>query len=160
LAEKRILLMTFAAFPTLLPIPEAARKYGLAVERIQSLIENGRIKAAMVNKNLVVSEDDVRDEAAPLRKEDLPEYKMHSHLKGVGIGIKEASKKYSIGFSTIFRWYKKGLIGEVERAAVQGGEKILLDESDVAYCALIYRKIGGQGRRVFSENGLPYRAHT
>ena len=54
------------------------------------------------------------------------------HLKGVGVGVGEASEKYGVGFSTIFRWYQKGLIGEIERVTVQGREKILLDECDVA----------------------------
>lgn len=147
-----------AALPVYLPIADAARKYGLDEARIRSLVESGTIKAAMVNNTLVVQESEVQNESTPLRKEDLPEWKKHAHLKGVGIGINEASEKYGVVFATVFRWYKKGLIGEVERATVQGGEKIFLDECDVAYCVDIYRKIGGQGRRVFDKDGLPYKS--
>ncbi|NCP88294.1 MAG: hypothetical protein CO094_03805 [Anaerolineae bacterium CG_4_9_14_3_um_filter_57_17] len=144
-------------FPPLLPIPEAARRYGLAIERIQSLIENGKISAAMINNNVVVSEDDVRHESAPLHKEDLPEYKMHAHLQGVEIGLAEAAEKYKMNTSTIFGWFQKGIISKIRRITALGGEKILLDETDVAYCVEIYRKIGGQGRRIFDKRGMPYK---
>ncbi|NCP87627.1 hypothetical protein GW781_13380 [bacterium] len=80
----------------------------------------------MVNKNLVVSEDDVRDEAAPLCKEDLPEYKLHAHLKGVEIGLAEAAEKYKMNTSTIFGWFQKGIISEIRRITALGGKKILL----------------------------------
>jgi len=151
------LCVIMAALPTYIPLPEAARKYGLAEARIRALVESGTIKAAMVGDTVVVQESEVQHSGKPLHKEDLPEYKAVEHLRGTGVGVGEASEKYGIGFSTIFRWYQKGLIGEVERVMVQGGEKILLDECDVAYCVSVYRKIGGQGRRVFDKNGLPYR---
>lgn len=114
----------------------------------------------MIGETIVVQESEAQNSGKPLRKEDLLEWKAVEHLKGIGIGVGEASGKYGVGFSTIFRWYQKKLIGEVERVTVQGGEKILLDERDVAYCVSVYRKIGGQGRRVFDKNGLPYRPKT
>jgi hypothetical protein len=140
-----------------LPLAEAAHKYGMSVSRLRALINDGTIKAAMVMNNLVVDEDEV---AKTIRKEDLPEYKTHAHLRGVGIGIAEAAKKYNLSGPTIFRWYKKGIIAEIKRETVLGGEKIYLDEADVAYCATIYKKNGGQGRRIFGENGLPYKPKT
>jgi hypothetical protein len=71
-----------AALPTLLPLPEAARKYGLSQARLKSLIDNGKINAAMIGEEIVVSEEEIRSQAVT-RKEDLPEYKKHAHLRGI-----------------------------------------------------------------------------
>ncbi len=95
------------ALPTFLPLPEAARKYGLDEAQIRALVESGTIKAAMIGETIVVQESEVQNSGKPLRKEDLPEWKAVEHLKGIGIGAGEASEKYGVGFSTIFRWYQK-----------------------------------------------------
>ncbi len=100
---------------------------------------------------MVVSEEEVRGEAIEqkgLRKEDLPEYQKNAHLKGSGISLPKAVEKYGLNPSTIFRWYKKGIISEVGREIDLGGERILYDEADIAYCAEIYRKLGRRGRRI------------
>jgi hypothetical protein len=37
------------------------------------------------------------------------------------------------------------------------GNKILLDEADVAYCKSIYERMGGgQGKRIFNGDGTPF----
>lgn len=80
-------MAALSALPTLLPLSEAARKYGLDEARLRRLVEAGKIRAGVAMGELVVSEDEVRSEAIKqkgLRKEDLPEYQMHAHLKGVG----------------------------------------------------------------------------
>ncbi|MCX7756085.1 MAG: hypothetical protein N2117_12720 [Anaerolineales bacterium] len=150
-----------AALPTYLPLAEAARKYGLDEARLRTLAENGTIRAAMIGDTIVVSESEVKNSGKPLRKEDLPEWKKHAHLKGVEIGLAEAAEKYEINPITIFGWFKKGVISELRRITGLGGEKILLDEADVAYCAEVYKKVGGkQGKRVFDKHGLPYKPRT
>ncbi len=152
-----------AALPTFLPLPEAARKYGLEEARLRTLIEKGKIRAGVIAGEMVVNEEEVRGEAIQekgLRKEDLPEYQMHAHLKGNGISLPQAVEKYGLNPSTIFRWYKKGIIAEVGREIDLGGEKILYDEADIAYCSEIYKKFGGQGKRIFDKNGLPYKPKT
>jgi predicted DNA-binding transcriptional regulator AlpA len=149
--------------PQFLPLPEAARKYGLSQARLKALIESGTIRAAMIGEEVVVSEDQVRGQAIEekgLRKEDLPEYQKHAHLKGKGISLPKAVEKYGLNPSTIFRWYKKGIIAEAGREIDLGGERILYDEADIAYCSEVYRKSGRKGRRVFDKDGLPYKAKT
>jgi predicted DNA-binding transcriptional regulator AlpA len=151
------------ALPVFIPLSEAARKYGLEEARLRALIEKGKIRAGVVAGEMVVSEEEVRGEAIQqkgLRKEDLPEYQKHAHLKGRGISLPKAVEKYGLNPSTIFRWYKKGIIAEAGREIDLGGERILYDEADVAYCSEIYSKSGGQGRRVFDKNGLPYKPKT
>jgi len=56
--------------PTLLPLPEAARKYGLDEAHLRSLVKSGKIKDAMVMDNVVVDEGEVAKTI--LRKKDLP----------------------------------------------------------------------------------------
>lgn len=151
--------------PTFLPLSEAARKYGLEEDRLRALVEKGKIRAGVLpgSDEVLVSEDEVRSEAIQekgLRKEDLPEYQKHAHLKGKGISLSKAVEKYGLNPSTIFRWYKKGIIAEVGREVDLGGERILYDEADIAYCHEVYLRAGGQGRRVFDRNGLPYKTKT
>ncbi|NPV86321.1 MAG: hypothetical protein HPY45_09975 [Anaerolineae bacterium] len=149
--------------PTFLPLSEAARKYGLDETRLRQLVETGKIRAGTVTGEVIVSEEEVRGEAIQekgLRKEDLPEYQKHAHLKGKGISLSKAVEKYGLNPSTIFRWYKKGIIAEVGREVDLGGERILYDEADIAYCHEVHRRAGGQGRRVFDKNGLPHQAKT
>ncbi len=90
-------------------------------------------------------------------KEDLPEFKKYLPLRGKGIGIAEAVEKYGLNASTIHRWYKHGIIAKIKRINLLSGKKILLDEADIAYCAEINKKFGGQGKRVFRRNGIPYK---
>ncbi len=149
-----------AALPTFLPLPEAARKYGLDEARIRALVESGTIKAAMIGETIVVQESEVQNSGKPLRKEDLPEWKKHAHLKGVEIGFTESAEKYGIRLSSLQRWFKRGIIAEVKREKGLGGEKIYLDEADVAYCAEIYQNRGGRGKWLFGEGGLPYKPRT
>ncbi|GIV65254.1 MAG: hypothetical protein KatS3mg046_514 [Bellilinea sp.] len=150
-----------ATLPVFISLSEAARKYGLEEAYLRQMVERGKIRAAMVAGEMVVSEEQVKERAerendTGKKKEDLPEYQVYAHLKGTGIGIAEASQRYQINPITLFGWYKRGLISEVKRITGLGGEKILLDEADVAYCVKVYQKFGGrQGKRVFDKSGLP-----
>jgi len=76
-----LIQVDMAALPTYLPFPEAARKYGLAETRIKSLIESSTIKAAIIGEDVFVAEAEVQNQGKALRKEDLPEWKKHAHLK-------------------------------------------------------------------------------
>ncbi|WP_322508299.1 hypothetical protein [Anaerolinea sp.] len=147
------------ALPTFLPLSEAARKYGLDESHLRHLIEKGKIRAGVVAGEMVVSEDEVRGEAIQekgLRKEDLPEYQKHAHLKGKPIWISKAARDYQIPHPTILKWVRAGIIRTLGREA----NRLLVDESDVAYCAEIYRKRGKPGRILFNPDGTPYKPKT
>lgn len=148
-----------AALPNFLPVDEAARKYGLDLSRLHSLIEAGKIRAGMIAGETIVSEDEVRDEAVEqkvLSKEDLPEYQKHAHLKGNPIWISEAARQYRVLPQTLWKWVKAGYIKQVGTK----GNKTLIDEADVAYCVEIYRKRGKPGRILFNPDGTPYKSKT
>lgn len=133
-----------------LSLSEASRRYGIARNQLQRLIETGTIRAAEIRGEVIVSEEEIRGHAG--NKEDLPEYRQFDHLKGVGIWISEAERKYSIPNPTLSRWKSKGII----RMIGVDMNRVLLDEQDVAYCAHIYHQVGGQGKRIFATDGKPY----
>jgi predicted site-specific integrase-resolvase len=146
--------MTFPALPTYLPIAEAAKKYGYALDELKNLAQSGKIQAAKLpDGDVVVNEDSVK---SILRKEDLPEYKKYAHLSGHPIWLSEAERRYGISTQTLSRWVRAGYIAKIGT----NGNRILLNEQDVAYCADIYRKRGGQGKRVFASDGTPYKPKT
>jgi predicted site-specific integrase-resolvase len=141
---------SMAALPRFVPLPKAAEQLSMSEDELRRLVDSGKIDAiALPDGDVAVSEKDM---AEPLRKEDLPEYKKHSKWIGIGIGINEGAKKYNIPYTTLYRWYKRGLIKKIGSE----GQKILLDRADVAYCAEIYSDQGAQGKRIFNADGTPY----
>jgi len=140
-----------AALPTYIPVDDAAQRLGISPSDLHQLIEAGTIRAAEINGVIAVSEESVN---AHTPKEELEEYKQFKHLAGVEIGIGEAARKYQVPQPTISRWVKRGFITKLGKK----GQKILLNEQDVAYCARIYHDRGGgiQGRRLFAKDGTPY----
>ena len=88
-----------------------------------------------------------------VKKEELPEFKKFEYLKEEVIGLGEAASKYSIPIMTISGWVKKGII----RKLGVSGQKFLLNEQDVAYCAHIYKRVGKKGRILFYSDGTPYK---
>jgi len=145
--------------PTFIPLPQAVQQTGLSVERLTRLVQAGRIAAVQLpTGEIAVSRRDATRAVPtpPTPKEELSEYKKHAHLKGVDTWVSEAARKYDIPLTTISTWVKHGYI----RTLGQRGNKILIDEADVAYCAEIYRKRGGQGRWLFNPDGTPYTPTT
>jgi len=144
------------ALPTFLPLSEAARKYGLEEDRLRQLVEKGKIRAGVIAGEMVVSEDEVKkrvakEQSSGARKEELPEYQQFSHLSNSFLGINEASKKYRIPYTTLYRWIRRGFIS----VKGQAGQKVLISEQDVAFCELIYRPQKRQGKKIFTDNGIP-----
>ncbi len=139
------------AMENLLSISDAAAKYALPPAQLQNLISSGKIRAAMYNGATLVYESNLM---ADLSKFERPEYLKHASLRGVGIGIREAGRKYDVSNVTIHRWVKSGLIAVVGR---QGKQKVMIDEADVAYCAEVYHNNPGQGHWIFNPDGTPYR---
>jgi hypothetical protein len=95
----------------------------------------------------------VQTQPIPHKIEQMPEYKKNAKLKGRGIGIAEAGRKYSIPFPTISRWVKRGFIPVIGKV---GKQKLLIDESYIAYCAEVYKNNSGQGKTIFNSDGTPF----
>jgi predicted site-specific integrase-resolvase len=140
------------ALPAYLPLAEVATLVGVPVSALQQKIQDGTISAITIHGKIAMSEQDAR-RAVP--KVKLPEYKRFDHLKGKPIWINEAARKYSawgLYQRLISLWTKKGLIKKIR----DDGNRVLVDEQDVAYCALIYQKNKHRGRKVFQPDGTPY----
>jgi hypothetical protein len=132
---------------------DALRAMNLTDRQLHQLIENGKIRAAMLNGALLVSQNDLLSD---LPRTERPEYKKYAHLAGISIGMGEASRKYGVSTVTIYRWVKKGLIRTIGKSS-EHKQKVLVDEADVAYCVEVYHYNPGQGKRVFNPDGTPYK---
>ena len=141
--------MTVDNLPTYIPLDEAAATYRLDRDVLTQAVENDIIRAVKTTRGgILVAEGDVVQITShdQLREQ-------FKHLRGVGLGIAEAARKYGIPNPTISRWAKAGYIARIGTE----GQKVLVDEADVAYCAEVYRLQGGkQGKRIFDKNGRPY----
>jgi excisionase family DNA binding protein len=149
-----------AALPTFISTEEASHQLGVSEARLRRMIEAGTLKAANVGEETIVSEASVRkfhkqqpiSQPSGLRKKELPEYKQLGYLKGARIWGRKAEEKYNIPSPTICSWVKKGFIASLGR----DGNKVILDEQDVAFCAKIYHSHRGQGKWLFNTDGTPY----
>jgi hypothetical protein len=147
-----------AALPIYISIPEAASRLGVDEANLRRLVSAGRMKAITLNGEIAVSEESIGKKSAPasvpgIQKSDLPEYKKFAHLAGVEIGVGEAARKYKVATSTMYKWYRSNYI----QGLGQIGQKVLLNEQDVAYCAEIYHANAGQGKWLFNKDGTPYK---
>ena len=142
--------------PRYIPLAEAAERYGISEEVLKEAVESGRIRTATIGEEVTVAEQDVK-ELAEGREVIIVHREDFEHLRGNELGIAEAARKYGISHQTLSRWVRRGYI----RKLGQKGQKILVDEADVAYAAEVYRRMGGrQGMRIFDREGLPYRPKT
>jgi len=133
----------------MLTLDQAAIRYNIALTLLHQLIDTGRLRASMFNNQLIIREDDLM---VGLPKEQRPEYIKNAQLKGVKIGMREASRKYGVHVDTISGWVARGYIAILER---QGKQKLLLDEADIAYCVEVHRANPGRGHRLFNPDGTP-----
>lgn len=95
------------------------------------------------------------------QREDHPLFLKHTFLRGVGIGINEASRKYDIPQPTISRWVKRGWIDLLGKdVTYPQNRRLLIDECQMAYCAEVYHikqaEERSQGRRLFNDDGTPF----
>lgn len=72
----------------------------------------------------------------------LKSFQSFDDLRGVAISISAAARKYNIPQGTISRWVSKGYIKKMG----MDKNRVLIDESDIATVADIYRKDPGHGR--------------
>lgn len=119
---------------TYLPISEAARKVHVSIENLNALAQLGKIKAIMAHGEILLLESDVMSQQP---RENF------AHLEGQPIGIGEAARKYGVTQPTVSNWKNRGYL----RVIRQVGQKIFVDESDVAYMAANFLSHPGSGRR-------------
>jgi hypothetical protein len=142
-----------AALYKFISLQEAAQILDMTEVELRRLVEVDKIRAVMLGEGeIAVNEADVMAQL-PAPKKTLPEYQAVKSLKGIPIWINEAGRKYGIDNKTVWNWVQKGFIAHLG----MDGNKILLDEADVAYCKSIYERMGGgQGKRIFNGDGTPF----
>ena len=142
--------------PQYIPLAEALRRFRISEEALKEAISSGRIRTATIGEEVAVAEQDVRElakgqEVVVVRREDF------EHLRGNRLGISEAARKYGLRQPTLSHWVRRGIVNVLGR----DGNKILVDEADVAYAATVYRLKGGrQGMRIFDKEGRPYQPRS
>jgi len=138
---------------TYITLQEATQKYNLHAQLLTRFIADGKIRGGKLNGTFVLSEKDARQVAKQqATKEDLRSKVVH--LEGRPIGVREASRKYSLNSGTISRWAKLGYIRVLSSGT--RGQKTLVDESDVAYAKELTKvQQTGQGKDVFTPEFAP-----
>jgi hypothetical protein len=143
--------------PTYLPLPKAARKYGLSEKVLTQLVQAGKIEAVRLPSGEVLVPAD-NGSKIPQTKDEIITEKF-AHLRGRRISPYAAEKKYDgIHRSNFIRWARAGYI-EILR---EENRLLEMDAADVAYCAYVYSQkkaeYGGNvaGVRIFDKEGNPY----
>jgi predicted site-specific integrase-resolvase len=116
-----------------LTISEAAKRINKPEGLLHQLAQVDKIRWIKTSTGeILVNEDDMES----LQKE------MFSELSGKPISIVAASRKYNIPHQTISRWKDKNYI----RVIYTDGQKVFLDEADVARQVQNYLLNPGTGR--------------
>lgn len=113
----------------------------LSISQLKNWVERGIVRVDMLTETYPTT----------MTKFETPEYLQVSHLRGVAIGVREASRKYKVPSPTISRWIKRGIISIIGKSA----NKLLIDEADVAYCSNIRSQKPGAGKWLFNSDGTP-----
>jgi hypothetical protein len=130
-----------------IPLPQAAKRLKISVASLQGLIDSGNIRAVKLNGTVAVAESELGQIIAITRDQ-------FKHLRGHPITIAMASERYGINHVTIRGWIEREYIHVIKE-----GYGTEIDESDIAYCAAVYKiHGGGRGKRLFDDNGLPYQS--
>ncbi|MCF6277328.1 MAG: hypothetical protein L3J16_01055 [Anaerolineales bacterium] len=143
---------TLESLPSFISLSEAGKRLELNQARLQELILAGTLKAVRIKGETVVDETKVAQIESQPKKEDLAEYKRFAHLAGEKIWTSEAARKYNINHQTLSRWVQARYIEKLD----SDGYKTYLNEQDVAYCASVYERRRGSGKRAFNKDGTPY----
>lgn len=140
--------------PTYLPLPDAAKKYGLSEKALTQLIQTGKIEAVQLptGELLVAAEN---NGSPPKTKEQIIAEEF-AHLRGQWITVSQASTKYKVLGRTIREWIALKYIQTTTDIY-----PMKLNEAEVAYCAKVHneRKVTGSrsGVPLLDKNGQPYR---
>ena len=132
--------------PTYISLNQAATRYGVNVAVLRRAVESGIMRAVRTPEGRIL-----------VASKDIPTLsKMQfEHLQKQGISISSASQKYNVPHSTLRSWTKQGHIKVLNPDKRRQGRATMLNESDVAYHAVLYHRLKdkrGQvtGMRIFA----------
>jgi hypothetical protein len=143
---------------TVIPLPEAAQRLGIAPEVLTHLVQSDKIRVRSVKTGdgqVMLSEGDVQRMAKAKALRDRIWQKV-AHLEKNRIGIREARELYGIPDQTIAHGIREGYIRDEGASGTGRGNKHLVYESDIAYAAELKRVLGGgRGHRIFGPDTIP-----
>ena len=140
--------MTTTSIENYVPLPQAAERLKIKPPVLQRLIGAGILHAVRLGGILAVAESELKQ---TIFREQF------DHLRGQAISMSLVTERYGLNHWTVRNWIDRGYI-----KVLKPGYGMEVDESDVAYCAAVYRALGGvRGKRLFDESGQPYQPkHT
>ncbi len=110
---------------TYMTFTKAVEQYNIESKKLQELVDQGEIRAALLEDELIVLIDDVRAYVAE-RDVTRDQFK---HLENQPIILSEAARKYRFNTGSLWRWIGKDQIRILKR----DGYRVFLNEADVAY---------------------------
>jgi predicted site-specific integrase-resolvase len=128
-----------AEFERFIFLDDAAKKYGIHVDTLVGLVEEGQLRAVRVNRKIAIAENEVFD----LIKQTVAGRARYATLEGKPIRVSEASEKYQIPHATLSKWAKRGYIRVIE----QRRRLLLLNEADIARAKDLAERLGMKGGR-------------
>ncbi len=119
--------MNHPELPTYIPLSEAALRYAVPEKILFQAIEDEVIRAAEINKQVVVAAQDV----SLLLLLDIS---IKPELCAKPIRVTEASRKYAVSQANLTRWADAGYIRILDR----GPKLLVLDEGEVQRAVKIF----------------------
>jgi hypothetical protein len=143
---------------TVIPLPEAALRLGIAPEVLTHLVQSDKIRVRSVKTGdgqIMLSEGDVQRMAkAKLLRDKI--WKQVEKFDGETVGTDEAKTEFGITPPTLYRCIALGYIRAVGKSSTGGrGNKRALNKADVAYVAELAKRGGGRGHRLFGPDTIP-----
>ena len=148
--------MTFPHLDHLISLQEAANISGLSEIRLRELINEGKIRAAVLpGGEIGVSRELAAITALNERLQTISR-EQFKNLRGKSISATDGAQKYDLHRNTIIKWAKQRYI-----QVLTSGYRMEVDEADLAYCVAIHneRKKGygvQTGAPLLDKNGQPY----
>ena len=141
--------------PTFIPLSEALGKYSITENMLTRLVRDGRIEAAQLPSGEILVSDSGIAQTRTKQQIISDDYR---HLRKVPISISTAAEKYDVPAPTIRGWVTRKYI-----TVIDSGYPMMLDESEIAFCARIHheRRTAGIPSKapipLLDENQRPYR---
>jgi predicted site-specific integrase-resolvase len=143
---------------TVIPLPDAAQRLGIAPDVLTRLVANGTINLRTVRTSdgkIMLSQEDIERMAKAIALRDKI-WKQVARFEDEVIGIREARDTYNVPDQTIYRCIEKGYIRANKTNGAGRGKKRMLNRADVAYVAALAKHLrGGRGHRLFGPDTIP-----
>jgi predicted site-specific integrase-resolvase len=142
---------------TVISLPEAAQRLGIAPEALTRLVQSDKIKVRTVRTHagqLMLDEGDVQRMAKAKALRDRI-WERVAKFEGETVSTQEARETFGIHESTLYRCIENGYIRAGRGSKGGRGKKRELNKADVAYVSELAKRGRGRGHRLFGPDTIP-----